>query len=560
MGFFKNIKILNKIRIIQIIFMISLTFVIVISFDFFKQSTDRFKSLRDYELELNSFAHDIEYKVMKLQYMVLEASLKKGADYEELKAIDGFSKETEMAISNFREFAKYLNENELVTISDKIYEDYIKFYTIGKNMPNDFKENFFDGIDSMGAIDLLSKNILSELKKLSQYTVDRLNQKIVQMEKESDSKKRYIFIISLIGISIAMSVGLITVISILNKLNNIKDSFQKLIIESSNLRESIPIDSRDEIADVASMFNSYMEKVNAELQNGEVVIDDVTEVAHKVKDGYFSVEVKSIPVNDNIKRLKAVFNEMINATAKNIDVIHEALVHYQKSDFTYKIEKSASGNIGSLITATNQLGVDVSKLLSMISNASEVLQDSTQSMIETSNNLDISTKKQTEHLAKINNSTDKIVESINNNSSQIKEMSIQATNMREIINIIDEIADQTNLLALNAAIEAARAGEHGRGFAVVADEVRVLAENTQKALSQINDSIKLLSSSVKRVTDSFNQQLHQISEINQSIKDFNSITDTQIAIVESVKFLTSQTDELSSQLVESASKTKFIKV
>lgn len=134
------------------------------------------------------------------------------------------------------------------------------------------------------------------------------------------------------------------------------------------------------------------------------------------------------------------------------------------------------------------------------------------------------------HLEKSQKNMDYLDKKIENTVSQehhlaneLVTLSQEAKHTKDILSVIEDIADQTNLLALNAAIEAARAGEHGRGFAVVADEVRFLAEKTQNSLESINLTITKIVESIQLISRSMNGNAQEILELKTISSDTNDV-------------------------------------
>jgi len=140
------------------------------------------------------------------------------------------------------------------------------------------------------------------------------------------------------------------------------------------------------------------------------------------------------------------------------------------------------------------------------------------------------------------------VEKEHHMSEKLGQLSRDINQIKDILVIISEIAEQTNLLALNATIEAARAGEHGRGFAVVADEVRKLAERTQKSLTEINSTVNLLIQSIIEASEGISQNANEFEELNKmSVSVTNTIADA-VSVMNRASEASSETYRISENI------------
>ncbi|MCR6577060.1 methyl-accepting chemotaxis protein [Campylobacter insulaenigrae] len=367
------------------------------------------------------------------------------------------------------------------------------------------------------------------------------------------------FIWFLIGFVVLLSIIYLTISYLLTPLKDLKSNlanFFRYLNYEEKKYSPIIIKTKDEFKQMANYIDENINEIQKLRDQEHAIQEDINTIANEAKEGRFGKMLIFKSKNPSLNTLKTSINEMSATLCETITTdlsrILETFKQVEKENFKVQITTPVG-----IEKDVNTLIHNIAKMLVTSKELADALNIHSQNLNDSIMQLEQSSQQQVKSLGSISSAVEQIANSMTHMNQRGENVIQQSEDIAKIVSVIKEIAEQTNLLALNAAIEAARAGEHGRGFAVVADEVRNLAERTQKSLDEIDANTNLLTQSINEIVGSIAEQSKGINHINERISELELNTQTNLDISLSTSKISNNVSKIANEILEDVNKKEF---
>nr|WP_323594799.1 methyl-accepting chemotaxis protein [Aliarcobacter butzleri] len=405
-----------------------------------------------------------------------------------------------------------------------------------------------------------------------------------------------ILLITIISIVILLSViiGFFITNSIVISLKDLQQglfSFFGYLNRETSKVELINLDSKDEFGEMAKVVNQNIERTQKGIEEDRKLIDEAISVLGEFEQGDLSQRLNMSVNNPALTQLKEVLNKMASNLENNIAGVLKVLEQYSNYNYLNKIDqKGLKEHLLKLSNGVNTLGDSITQMLKENKTNGLTLDKSSNVLLANVDKLNLSSNEAAASLEETAAALEEVTSNVRNNTQNIAQMAKlssevtasanqgeklanettvamdeinnQVNLINEAIGVIDNIAFQTNILSLNAAVEAATAGEAGKGFAVVAGEVRNLASRSAEAAREIKTIVENATSKANQGKSIATNMIEGYKELNQNISqtislisDIQNASKEQLLGIEQINDAVTQLDRQTQQNAMIASQT-----
>lgn len=428
---------------------------------------------------------------------------------EVLAEIEAFSKRFKDQVRVLKTFAKTEAERKAV---ENLINAHADFEALGAQMSKAFVSgNMEEGLDLMEKFDSAAswqEKMMAKVKKVA-MTIGYMSQK---QAKASASRARTVLVlISLVAIVIGFGVAFFIARSISGPVKTLAEATKK--IAHGDLTHTVNISNRDEIGEMAELFNDMshnFRKVIRSIQETSLEISAVSEKSFATAEGLgsgtemqeSSIESTSSSIEEMNVSVKEIAKSTADLTSRSSGASSSIIEIVASIGDVAEIAEDLSSIVDESSSAISEMAASLAEITSHVSQLSEYTSETVSSVTqinksieETENSVKTSIKISEgnvrdaevgrEAVENTIQSMEKIQDTVQTTAKVIKALGEKSVSIGNILNVINSITEQTNLLALNAAIIAAQAGEEGRGFAIVADQIKALANKTKNYTKEI---------------------------------------------------------------------------